>query len=241
MARPKKDGLDYFPVDVEFDEKVQSIEMMHGNDGVTWVIKFWQKAYKTMTGLVDFRGLFGELFSKNCRITIEKHSEILNTAVSVEFCYEYETGVYTSEGIQKRIGSVSSDRKAAIERQNADKEKKRKVKVKESKVKDCPDYSANNSGTIKTSIPEHLKTIWPMYVEMRKKIKRPLTEHAQKLAIDKLNTLSMDHSIQIQIVEQSVLSSYQGLFPLKDGPSNQQKGRVQHGYEQGASNKYDGL
>jgi hypothetical protein len=114
--------------------------MMH-DAGVKWVIRFWQEAYKTMTGLVDFRGLFGELFAKNCRITLEEHEKILKTAISVEFCYEHEAGVYTSHGIQKRISSVSKERAGAIRRQE---EEKNKTKKKKSKVKDCPDYSPNN-------------------------------------------------------------------------------------------------
>ena len=141
MARPKKEGLDYFPVDVTFDEKIDAIESMHGNNGIVWILRFWQKAYKTMTGLVDFRGLFAELFANKCRITIEEHRKILDTSILVEFCHEVEPGVYTSNGIQKRISSVSKDRKDAIERQN----KEKKKKVKKSKVKDCPNYSANNS------------------------------------------------------------------------------------------------
>lgn len=138
MARPKKDGLDYFPVDVDFDDKIQAIELLHGNDGLVWIIKFWQTAYKNLIGSVDLSGLFAELFSNKCRITIDKHSEILKTAIIVGFCYENDDGSYTSDGIQKRISMVSNDRLKAIERQ------KKKRKEKKSKVKKTPGYSANN-------------------------------------------------------------------------------------------------
>jgi hypothetical protein len=141
MARPKKEGLEYFSVDVDFDEKIDAIELMHHNDGVVWVLRFWQKAYKTMTGLVDFNGLFAELFSNKCRITLEKHKEILKTAIAVDFCHEVEPGIYTSNGIQKRISSVSKERAEAILRQEG---KKSNSKGKKRKVKNCPDYSANN-------------------------------------------------------------------------------------------------
>jgi hypothetical protein len=146
MARPKKEGLEYFPVNVDFNEKIEAIELMHHNDGIVWVLRFWQKAYKTMTGMVDFNGLFAELFANKCRITLEKHQEILKTALSIDFCHEVETGIYTSNGIQKRISSVSKDRADAILRQEEKKKKSKvkKSKVKESKVKDCPDYSENN-------------------------------------------------------------------------------------------------
>jgi hypothetical protein len=142
MARPKKIGLDYFPVDVDFDNKVQSIELLHKNDGLVWVIKFWQQAYKNEFGEVDLHGLFGELFTNNCRITTEQHEKILDTAIKVGFCYKTESGNYTSDGIKKRIAIVSKERFDAILRK--DKENKKESKVKESKVKDCPDSSANN-------------------------------------------------------------------------------------------------
>lgn len=61
------------------------------------------------------------------------------------------------------------------------------------------------------------------YVEMRKKIKKPMTERAVELAIKKLEELSalpfsdsMDNDLAIQIINQSVLNSWQGLFPLKE-------------------------
>jgi hypothetical protein len=132
MARPKKIGLEYFPVDVTFDEKVNAIEMMHGNNGLSWVIKFWQNAYQTETGEVNFTGLFGELHANKCRITLEEHEKILDTALQIEFCYKTNSGLYTSNGIKKRIGSVSKESLSAIQRQE------------ESKVKETPHYSANN-------------------------------------------------------------------------------------------------
>jgi hypothetical protein len=139
VARPKKIGLEYFPVDVDFDEKIDALEMLHGNNGLTWVIKFWQGAYKTETGEINLEGLFGELFANKCRITIEEHQKILESAIKIEFCYKSETGLYTSNGIKKRIAAVSKDREDAIKRQE-----ERKSKVKKSKVKETPHYSKNN-------------------------------------------------------------------------------------------------
>ena len=61
------------------------------------------------------------------------------------------------------------------------------------------------------------------YVEMRKKIKKPLaTDRAVKLAMDNLKKLSGgDNAIAIQILNQSIMNSWQGLFPLKQ--DNQKK------------------
>jgi uncharacterized phage protein (TIGR02220 family) len=134
MTRPKKIGLDYFPVDVKFDQKIEAIELIHKNDGLVWIIKFWQEAYQTETGEVDLSGLFGELFANKCRITSECHQKILSTCIQVGFCEKTETGLYTSNGIKKRISSVSKERLDAIQR----KEDKKSI------VKDCLCSSENN-------------------------------------------------------------------------------------------------
>lgn len=93
------------------------------------------------------------------------------------------------------------------------------------------------------SIPSHLKEIWPKYVEMRKKIKKPMTDEAVKLALDKLDKLSKDPKVQIEIVENSVFNSYQGLFMPKanDFGNRSPSGRRLNEYEIGAASKYDGL
>lgn len=65
------------------------------------------------------------------------------------------------------------------------------------------------------------------YVEMRKKIRKPMTERAVTLAKNKIAKYSeipfsdeINKSLAIKILEQSVLNSWQGIFPLKDGKNN---------------------
>ncbi len=53
------------------------------------------------------------------------------------------------------------------------------------------------------------------YEEMRKKIKKPLTNEAKKRALDKLAKLSADKETQIAILNQSEDRCWAGLFPLK--------------------------
>lgn len=51
---------------------------------------------------------------------------------------------------------------------------------------------------------------------MRKAIKKPITTHGLELAIAKLKGLSKNINEQIEIVNLSVMNSWQGLFPLKN-------------------------
>jgi len=65
---------------------------------------------------------------------------------------------------------------------------------------------------------EALDKVFKDYVTMRKQIKKPLaTDRAIELAIKKLDKLSGgDNDKAIEILNQSILNSWQGLFPLKD-------------------------
>ncbi|MCQ2369240.1 MAG: replisome organizer [Paludibacteraceae bacterium] len=60
------------------------------------------------------------------------------------------------------------------------------------------------------------------YVDMRKKIKAPMTNRAVQLAIDKLNKLSKgNRDTALEILRRSVMNSWKGLYELKaDKPAN---------------------
>lgn len=110
MARPRKTCLDYFPMDTVLDEKFQALEELHGNDGFVWMVKFWQKAYRTKNGIVDLDGVFGVIDRKTSRLSPEKHREIIGNALKLKLIYKTEDGKYTSDGIQKRISKVKKER-----------------------------------------------------------------------------------------------------------------------------------
>lgn len=64
---------------------------------------------------------------------------------------------------------------------------------------------------------EKLDQAFSDYVAMRKFIKKPMSDRAVELAIEKLNKLSGgDNDLAIEILNQSTSNSWQGLFPLKD-------------------------
>ena len=55
--------------------------------------------------------------------------------------------------------------------------------------------------------------------DMRKKIRKPLTTKAESLIVKKLNSMESNESGKIAILEQSIMNSWQGIFPLNDGKS----------------------
>ena len=66
------------------------------------------------------------------------------------------------------------------------------------------------------------------FIEFRKSIKKPMTEKAVDLLIGKLKKLSSSIPEQIEILNQSIVNGWQGIFPLKDQTA--QKGGNNNGF-----------
>lgn len=59
------------------------------------------------------------------------------------------------------------------------------------------------------------KNTWNEYKEMRKKIKKPMTDRAEELILKKLEKITSNEKEQVLILEQSIMNSWQGVYPLK--------------------------
>lgn len=69
-----------------------------------------------------------------------------------------------------------------------------------------------------TSLPSWIpKEQWEAYVSMRKQIRKPLTDYAIKLAINKLDTLRQEGHTPKDVLEHCIMNSYQGIFPPSKG------------------------
>ena len=75
---------------------------------------------------------------------------------------------------------------------------------------------------------------WNGFVVMRKKIKKPLTEHAMTLAIKELEKLKTVGNDPNAVLNKSTLHSWQGLFEIKRGDYGRQPIRPNQG-QTGAS------
>lgn len=110
MGRPQKQGLDYFPlnVDIDQDDKIAMIEAIHGIEGFGIVIKLLMKIYK--------EGYFYKwtekeqiLFSKRVNVDIKQVNEIIDDCIKWEF---FDSNLFeafkvlTSRGIQKRYFEI---------------------------------------------------------------------------------------------------------------------------------------
>jgi hypothetical protein len=56
---------------------------------------------------------------------------------------------------------------------------------------------------------------WRAYLEYRRQARKPMTEHAQRLALKRLDELRAQGHDPRAVIEQSILNGWQGLFPLR--------------------------
>lgn len=114
MARPKKIGLEYFPLDCSFDDSMQFVEAKHGMEGFAVVIKLWQKIYKFEGYYTPWQEKNEYLFAKETGIELDVIKGIVSTCFGEGI---FHRGMFTrhyiltSSGIQERWLRVITDAK----------------------------------------------------------------------------------------------------------------------------------
>jgi hypothetical protein len=83
-------------------------------------------------------------------------------------------------------------------------------------IKVITDYTSN----------QDLKMAINDFIDYRKQIKKPLTVKALNLNLKELNKLTSDDKTKIAILNQSIMNSWQGLFPLKQNKSTGTTGNI---------------
>lgn len=112
MVRPFKAGVDYFPLDVTVDEKIELLEAEHGLIGFGVLIKLYQKIYANNYWVTwNKRSIL--VFSNKVNVSVNEVTAIINS------CLEWEIfdkdmlekhEILTSRGIQKRFFEITKRR-----------------------------------------------------------------------------------------------------------------------------------
>lgn len=113
----------------------------------------------------------------------------------------------TGVSAEKTHVSVEETRiKSSESTQSKVKESKRKKKNKTSSDFSLPDWVPGED--------------WDGYVEMRDKIKKPMTARAKTMAVKELIKLKESGNDPGEVLRQSVFNSWQGLFAVKNKPQD---------------------
>lgn len=178
MARPLKEGMDYFPHDTDAsnDEKIEALRSIHGNNGYAFYFILLERIYRTPNFELDVSASetgeeMKQVLAKKIAVTIQEFNQMLETAFRWG-CFdrqEYiERGVLTSNGIKKRASAVLEKRRkmrSLYEQRVSEAETREETipetpqsKVKKSKEKNIPPYSppflVNNSNSSDDQCPD---------------------------------------------------------------------------------------
>lgn len=175
--------------------------------------------------LADWTNSTKQGVMKNLKSLVEKGYIVKNEKIinSVKFCEYYATEFNTllnkvdqgmqqssTEGMQQslpnNIDNISSNNK---------KENKKDIKKKEKKEETHYDEVINS-----LIQDEDIKNAIYDFIEMRNFIKKPMTDRALTMLINKLNRLSSNKEIQLKILEKSTLNNWQDIFEYKEEGAN---------------------
>ena len=260
MARPAKDGVDYFPLDVHLDDKFKFIEIKFKLEGFAILIKLFQKIYSYGYW---YKWTEDEMliFADENRVDVSTVKNVVNEAIIREIfdkeLYQ-KCNILTSKGIQNRYKEIVKRRKNVnvieeyllidnnfgindnIMQTSSEQEgnteqtpsEHNDSKSTQSKVKESKVKNINNIYTLFDSYSDnaYLRQALRDYSIMRNKIKAPLTERAVTLLLNKLDTLASTDDLKIKLLENATLSNWKSVYPLKEEKQDKPK--------QGKPNKF---
>jgi len=113
MARPTKQGVDYFPLDVHLDDKIKFVEIKYKLEGFAVVVKLIQRIYAQgywCKWSEDETLLFSDEVKADFTLVESVVNECLKRGVFDNELFE-KHGILTSKGIQKRYKEIVRKRK----------------------------------------------------------------------------------------------------------------------------------
>lgn len=121
MARPTKQGIEYFPVDVQFDDKVELYIAECGAEGFGILVTIWQIIYQNEGYFVKNNDDLVLLVRRRIMSQASVISECIRCAVVrgvFDERLEKKYGILTSKGIQKRYLAAAKRKKEVYVNKN---------------------------------------------------------------------------------------------------------------------------
>ena len=114
MGRPTKQGIDFFPIDVEWDEKVEMFLIENEADGLGVLITIWQLIYKNEGYYVGNGNDLFLMLKKRTSKGIDVCENLVNSCINrkifnKEIYDKYK--ILTSSAIQRRYFNIAKKKK----------------------------------------------------------------------------------------------------------------------------------
>ncbi|MBA7663555.1 hypothetical protein ES703_71600 [subsurface metagenome] len=218
MANPQREN-GHVDIANEIVEALAKTHLSSYESQVLWVIfrktYGWQKKedWITNTQISNMTGIAEAHISRTIKMLVQKNL-ILKNGKKLAFQKDYDQWEKLPKGVtshhkKKLPKGVIKLPKGVKEITKGGKKKLPKgVDTKEKK-------DTYTKETITKEKSDIFKKTWKDFKAMRTKIRKPMTERAEELLLNKLDKLSNDEEEQIAILNQSIMNSWQGVFPLR--------------------------
>lgn len=266
MARPKKSGLSYFPLDVDFfeDPKIKILRARYGRDGIVFYIYLLCEIYR-QGYYIQVDDDFEYIISDDLKMDQVKAKQVLNFLLSrslFDNTLFQSDKVLTSAGIQRRFQLAVKERarKNPVEVGRFWLLKKEETEpfIKCSLFGDLSgkleDYSGKNEGNstekslkkskvnksiYNTGFSIELENAFQMYLLVRQNnYGEILPEQIQALR-DDLCRLATDEKERIAIVKKATAGGWKSFYKLKKEPAKDKQKRKKKGFDNFQSRDYD--
>ena len=265
LARPKKSGLSYFPLDVDFfeDPKIKILRARYGRDGIVLYIYLLCRIYK-QGYYIQVDDDFEYIISDDLKMYQNKAKQVLNFLLSrslFDNTLFQSDKVLTSAGIQRRFQLAVKERakKNPIEVGRFWLLKKEETEpfIKCTVFDGFSGKNESNSGKnesnspeqslkkskvnniYNTAFPPELEKAFQMYLLVRKSnYGEILPEQIQALR-DDLCRLATDEKERIAIVKKATAGGWKSFYKLKKEPAKDKQKGKKKGFDNFQSRDYD--
>lgn len=184
-----------------------------GKDSVNAALKELEKfGYLRRTQAYDGSGKFSgynyEIFEQPSEaVKAEEKPKAENPTTGAPFAENPSTEKPKAENPPQLNNNELNIKKSSIKKLSTKEEKERK-KEKASTTYDAIINDRIFNIEVKNTLYE--------FIKMRQMIKKPLTDFALTRLINKLENISIDPQVQIEVLEKSILNNWQDIFPPKE-------------------------
>jgi|APSaa5957512622_1039677.scaffolds.fasta_scaffold37253_3 tRNA(Phe) wybutosine-synthesizing methylase Tyw3 len=120
MARPPKQGIDYFPLDCNFDDKMELLIAEKGSDAISIMITIWQLIYKNEGYFVPNGHDLYLLIRRRTMLSTEVVEAVVGCAIErglFNSRLHKDFAILSSASIQRRyLGAISKRNKVNVDR-----------------------------------------------------------------------------------------------------------------------------
>jgi len=117
LARPTKQGIDYFPVDVNFDDKIEIFIAKEGAEGLGILLTLWQLIYSNEGYYIKNDDNLVMLIRRRTMSDVEIIQRVIHSLLTGNVFSEKKEkkyGILTSKAIQKRYLEAAKRKKQVI-------------------------------------------------------------------------------------------------------------------------------